>query len=76
MPGGREGGEVLYCWAEPAAKNGLVLKCVKVTFLAGTNVISISVKKLQCLTFITEFGLICNQQRKILFYMQLPSTDN
>lgn len=67
---------MLNCWAGSATKNGIVLKCVKVTLLDGMNVISVSVEKLQCLTFIIEFGLICNQQRKILFYMQLPSTNN
>lgn len=53
-----EGGEVLKCWAGPATKNGLVLKCVKVTLYAAESLISPSAQYLQYLTFATEFGLI------------------
>ena len=44
MPSGREGGEVLKCWAGAATKNGFVLKCVEVTSFAGKNLISASVE--------------------------------
>jgi len=71
-PSGGAGGEGLKYWAGLATRNGFVRKSVKVTWCAGRNLISDTVEQLQCLTFIVEFGLSCNQQKKILFCMQLP----
>lgn len=64
---------MLKCWAGPAAKESLVLEWVKSHLWKGSD---LRQGRMIPITFITEFGLICSQQRKILFYMQLYNTDN